>query len=156
MTRRLALAWLCLLLSACASAPRERSTAMWSGRIGLRVDSDPPQQLQAAFELQGTAQAGDLTLFNPVGGVLARLSWDARQATLERGDERWSRPTVEQLAEQLTQTPLPVQALFDWLEGRPVAYAGWQADLSARAQGRIAAQRAQPAPSAQLRIVLDR
>lgn len=156
MKRRLAVTALCLLLGACATAPRERAEPFWSGRIGLQVQSDPPQSLQASFELQGTSQAGLLTLFNPVGGVLARLSWSPQEATLERGSERWTQPKVEQLAEQLVQTPLPVQALFDWIEGRPVSHAGWEADLSAHAQGRITARRLQPAPPAQMRIVLDR
>ena len=155
IARRLAVAALCVLLGACATTPRERPALFWSGRMGLQVQSDPPQSLQASFELQGTAQEGDLTLFSPVGSVLARLSWNAQRATLERGSERWVQANVEQLAEQLVQTPLPVQALFDWIEGRPAAHAGWEADLSAHAQGRIVARRLQPAPQALLRIVLD-
>ena len=155
MNRRMADALLGLLLGACASPPRERPARFWSGRIGLLVQSEPPQNLQASFELQGTPQAGDLTLFNPIGGILARLSWNPRQATLERGTERWTEQSVEQLAQQLVQTPLPVQALFDWIEGRPLSHAGWEADLSALEQGRIAARRLQPAPPALLRIVLD-
>ena len=155
MKRRLAVATLGLLLSACATAPRERTASFWSGRIGLQVQSDPPQNLQATFELQGTPQLGDLTLLNPMGGILARLSWNPQQATLERGTERWTQPKVEQLTEQLVQTPLPVQALFDWIGGRPTPHAGWEVDLSDHAQGRIVARRRQPAPPAEMRIVLD-
>ncbi len=155
MKRRMAIALACLLLGACASPPQERPARFWSGRIGLLVESDPPQNMQASFELQGTAQTGDLTLINPLGGTLARLSWNAQQATLERGYERWTGPNVEQLAQQLVQTPLPIQALFDWIEGRATTHAGWQADLSALDQGRIVARRQQPAPPAQMRILLD-
>ena len=155
MNRRLAVTALCLLLGACATAPRERTASFWSGRIGLQVQSDPPQSLQASFELQGNPQEGDLTLLNLVGGILARLSWTPQQAMLERGSERWIQPRVEQLAEQLVQTPLPVQALFDWIEGQATAYAGWEVDLSAHAQGRITATRLRPGPAAQMRIVLD-
>ncbi|MFM7025748.1 MAG: lipoprotein insertase outer membrane protein LolB [Limnohabitans sp.] len=156
MKRRLAATVLCLLLCACATPPRERTEAVWSGRIGLQVQSDPPQSLQASFELEGSPQAGLLTLFNPIGGILARLSWTPQQAMLERGTERWTQPTVEQLAEQLVQTPFPVQALFDWVEGRSVSHAGWQVDLSEHVQGRITAMRRLPAPAAEMRIVLDR
>jgi len=156
MKRRLAVVTLGLLLSACVTPPRERPAQFWSGRMGLQVHSEPPQSLQAPFELQGGPQRGELTLFNPVGGVLARLSWTPELATLERGSERWTQSSVEALAQQLVQAPLPVQALFDWIEGRAVAHAGWQADLSGLSEGRIQAQRLQPAPAAQLRIVLDR
>ncbi len=155
MKRRLAIVLACLLLGACASPPKERPPQFWSGRMGLLVQSDPPQSLQASFELQGTPQAGDLTLINPIGGTLARLSWNPQQAILERGAERWTGANVEQLAQQLVQTPLPIQALFDWIEGRATTPAGWQADLRALDQGRIVATRQQPAPPAQMRIVLD-
>ena len=155
MKRRLVVALLGGLLAACASPPRQRPAQFWSGRMGLVLQSDPPQNLQASFELQGSAQAGDLTLLNPIGGILARLSWNPQQATLERGNERWTQASVEALAQQLVQTPLPIQALFDWIEGRAVVHAGWQPDLSALQLGRIVAQRSQPAPAALLRIVLD-
>lgn len=155
LSRRTAVLALSLLLGACATPVRERPAQFWSGRLGLQVNSEPPQSLQASFELQGNPQSGELTLLNPIGGVLARLSWTPQQATLERGNERWTQPSVEALAQQLAQTPLPVQALFDWIEGRAVVHAGWQPDLSALGEGRILAQRSQPAPAAQLRIVLD-
>ena len=156
MKRRLVVALLGGLLAACASPPRERPAQFWSGRIGLVLQGDPPQNLQASFELQGSAQAGELTLLNPIGGILARLSWTPQHATLERGDERWTDQSVEELARQLVQTPLPLQALFDWMAGRPTPQAGWEADLSAHNQGRIVARRLQPSPPALLRIVLDR
>lgn len=156
MKRRIAAAGLALLLSACASATRDRPEPFWSGRIGLQVDSQPPQNWHVAFELQGHPQAGELTLLNPLGGgVLARLNWNPQQATLERGQERWTQPSVEALAQQLTQTAIPVQALFDWIEGRAVVHAGWQPDLSALAAGRIHAHRQQPTPVARISIVLD-
>ena len=156
MRRRLALAGLGLLLGACASVPPERPARFWSGRLGLQVHSEPPQSLQAGFELQGDALKGELTLLSPVGSVLARLSWRPGQATLERGEERWIRRSVEELGQQLVNTALPVQALFDWIEGRPLAHAGWVADLSGHGQGRILARRTHPEPAALLRIVLDR
>ena len=156
MKRRQLTAALGLLLSACAMPPRERPSGFWSGRLGLQVDSQPPQSWQVGFELQGTSQVGQLTLLNPLGGgVLARLNWTPQQATLERGNQRWTQPNVEALAQQLAQTPLPVQAMFDWIEGRPLIHAGWQPDLSALGEGRILVQRKQPAPAAQLRILLD-
>lgn len=156
MKRRWLTALLCLFLGACATAPRERPVRFWSGRIGLQVQSDPPQSLQSSFELQGTPQAGELTLLSPMGNVLAQLRWTPEQAVLERGAERWTQATTAQLAQQLLQTPLPVQTLFDWIEGRASRLEGWEVDLSAQAQGRILARRVHPGPPAQIRIVLDR
>ena len=46
-------------------------------------------------------------------------------------------------------------ALFDWLQGRATAAAGWQVDLSRMEQGRLSARRHDPQPPAALRIVLD-
>lgn len=155
MKRRLAAAGLLLILAACATAPHDRPASQWSGRIGLQVQSDPPQSLQASFELEGTPLAGRLTLLSPVGSVLARLSWTPRQAVLERGSQRQTASSIAQLTQHMTQTAWPVQTLFDWLEGRATAHEGWEVDLSARAQGRILATRLQPQPPAQLRIVLD-
>lgn len=153
-SRRAVLAW-GLVLTGCASAPPPRHANAWSGRLGLQVDGDPPQSLHAAFELEGDAVRGELQLLSPVGSTLARLSWTPEQATLERGAERWTQPSVDQLAQQLVQTPLPIQTLFDWIEGRATRHEGWEADLSARAQGRITARRITPGPGAVLRIVLD-
>ncbi len=155
MQRRLVLLASGLLLAGCASAPRERLAAFWSGRLGLQVHSEPPQNLHASFELQGSAQQGELTLLSPVGSILARLSWTPGQATLERGTERWTQASVEQLTQELVQTPFPVEALFDWIEGRAAPHTGWEVDLRARDQGRITAHRIAPAPSAVLRILLD-
>ncbi len=144
-----------LLLAGCASGPRQAPTAFWSGRLGLLLQSEPPQSLQAAFELQGSAQQGELTLLGPRGTVLAQLRWTPLQATLERGQEQWTQRNVQELTEQLLQTPLPIQALFDWIQGRAIAPAGWEVDLSAHQEGRILARRALPSPTAVLRILLD-
>ncbi len=153
--RRAVLVCAGLLLTGCMTAPRQRPAAFWSGRLGLMLQMEPPQSLQAAFELQGNAQQGELTLLGPVGTVLAHLSWTPRQATLERGQQRWTHANVEQLTEQLVQTPLPIQALFDWIEGRDISPAGWAVDLSAHDAGRIVARRDAPSPAAVLRILLD-
>jgi len=156
MNRRLLLLAATALVSGCASRPVGHASArVWSGRLGLQVESDPPQQLHALFELQGSVQAGELKLLSPVGTLLARLSWDEREALLERGNERQTAPTVQDLMLRLTRTPVPVQALFDWLEGRSVPHAGWAPDLATLTQGRISARRSSPEPAALLRIVLD-
>jgi outer membrane lipoprotein LolB len=155
MKRRLAAAALAVLVAACSTPPLHRPKHLWSGRLSLQVDSDPPQSFHAGFELQGSPQEGELTLFSPIGTEIARLSWNPRQATLERGSERWQQPSVDLLTRQLVQAPVPVAALFDWVQGRPSGAAGWHADLSGHAQGRIRANRQTPLPRAELRLVLE-
>ena len=152
MRRRAALLALPLWLSACTT-PRvtTRPGRFWSGRLALQVMSEPPQSFHAGFELQGSVQEGELTLLSPVGGVLARLLWNPGQAILERGSERWQHTGVDELARQLTPAPVPIAALFDWLEGRAAADGVWQADLSGLAQGRIRAHRLPTLPAARSR-----
>lgn len=144
------------VLAACASAPRERPARFWSGRLGLQVQGDKPQDLFAGFELQGSPEQGELSLLSPIGLLLARLSWRPGQALLEQGEQRWQDTSVDALAQRLAHTAVPIAALFDWLEGRPNASAGWSVDLSDWSQGRILAQRQTTAPAARLRIVVER
>lgn len=157
MQRRPALSALALgLLAACASPPRERPARFWSGRVGLQVLGDTPQDWHATFELQGSPEQGELQLLSPLGSVLARLSWAPGHALLEQGEQRWRDTQLQSLTQRLARTPVPVSALFDWFEGRETASDGWRVDLSAWQDGRIQAQRLWPAPAARLRIVLDR
>jgi outer membrane lipoprotein LolB len=155
--RRAAL-WLCaLFLTACATTrtlPTDPS-AHWSGRLALLVQSDPPQQWSAGFELQGSAEQGEMLLFSPIGTSLARLSWTPQSAQLEQGGQTQRSANLSSLIERLQGTALPVSALFEWLAGRAADVPGWQADLSGHAQGRVVAQRNQPGPTAVLRIVID-
>ena len=152
-------ALLALLLAACASPPARQladGAQRWSGRLGLQVESEPPQNYQAAFELQGNPDAGELTLFSPLGGVWAQLQWNAQQATLVRGEQRWQHRSVDSLMQQLVPGAVPLASLFDWLQGRQAADPSWQVDLSAQPQGRVLAQRQHPLPRAQLRVVFER
>ena len=56
---------------------------------------------------------------------------------------------------QATGAAVPMSALFAWLRGDNASASGWTADLSRQSEGRITATRSQPAPKAELRIVLD-
>ena len=145
-------------LTACAT-PEPRTVASsneWSGRLAIQVLKDPPESLSAHFELQGSAQSGQMVLLSPIGTSLARLQWQAEYARLEQGQEQVVGTSLQNLAARLTGTELPIAALFDWLAGRPSEASGWQVDLSSHAQGRITAERRLPAPVTVLRIVLDR
>ena len=159
--RRLACSLLLLagaLLSGCATPSRQpaSTTAFWAGRIGVQIQSQPPQSLSAGFELQGSAERGELLLLSPIGSTLAQLNWAPQSASLKQGGRQWSSTHLDGLTAQLTGTALPVAALFDWLHGQATAPAGWQVDLSQWGQGRIQAERQSPSPSVQLKVVLER
>ncbi len=166
MTIRL-LRWLLLAsvlwLSACSTPslrPHATSTditAFWSGRLALQVDSTPPQNLSASFELLGSAQQGELLLLSPLGNTLGRLRWQPGQAQLEQGDQHWQDRSVQALTEQLTGTTLPLEALFSWLKGQDHDAPGWQFDLSQfESHHRIRAERLKPEPRTLLKLQLDR
>jgi outer membrane lipoprotein LolB len=146
------------LLVGCAAPSRQvpPDAAFWSGRMGLNIQSQPPQNLSAAFELQGSAEQGELLLLSPIGSTLAQLRWTPQTAELNQGGRQWSSRSLDELSTQLTGTALPVAALFDWLAGQASTPVGWQVDLSQLPQGRIQAERQSPAPTVQFKVVLER
>lgn len=150
--------FLALILSGCVSPKITpvNNNAYWAGRMAIQVLKEPPETLSASFELQGSAQTGEMVLLSPIGTTLARLEWTPQSARLEQGSERLESPSLQTLGTRLTGTDLPVAALFEWLAGYPAEASGWQVDLSAHAQGRISAERRTPAPATLLRIVLNR
>lgn len=151
---------LCILIGACA-APIQRPVTHnqdrqeWSGRLSLQVQSEPPQQLNAGFNLQGEAKAGQLDLTSPIGTTLASLQWTPQEALLWQGDQPLQFTSMDELTVRLTGTQIPLHALFDWLHGIPTPAAGWQPDVSQRDSGWVTATRSEPAPAVMLKIKLD-
>lgn len=150
-----------LAVTACATrAPAvpasDASVQSWSGRLGLVVASDPPQQFHAGFELSGNARSGELSLDSPLGSVLARLQWRPGQALLLKDGRTHAYPSIDALSAAVIGTAVPLRALFAWLRGVPEPVAGWQVDLSGLSDGRLLARRESPLPTAELRVILDR
>ena len=135
---------------------KEAETAFWAGRISMQVQSDPVQAFFAGFELKGQADTGELTLISPLGSILGVMRWTPTEATLDQGGSIQRFATTNELLAQTTGAAVPISALFDWLGGKNTTAPGWTADLSQRVNGRITAQRTEPSPQANLRIVLDR
>ena len=157
--RWLWLAALALLLAGCAVPPRSPAAPgveVWSGRLALNVENQASQSFSAGFELKGSAEAGELSLFNPLGGIVAVLAWAPGSATLRSDGGTRQFPSVEALAEEATGQPLPVAALFDWLAGKPTPVQGWEPDVSQVEQGRLRARRTAPPPAADLRVLFER
>lgn len=133
---------------------------MWRGRLAVRVEADfPPSQSQsfsAAFELTGTPLAGELTLYTPLGTTAAALTWSTQTAVMRSNGNIRTFESLDALIKHALGTDIPVTALFAWLAGDNVQAAGWRADLTQHADGRITARRTDPTPVAELRLVLEK
>ncbi len=137
-----------------AAGQNDAKKSFWAGRMSLQVQSEPPQAFFAGFELKGNPIQGELTLNSPLGNSLAVLRWSPQEAVLDSGNQIQRFATVDELIEKATGAAVPLPALFDWLDGKNTAAAGWNADLSQQAEGRISASRTVPQPRSDLRIVL--
>ncbi len=94
-------------------------------------------------------------MFTPLGSTAAALSWSAQTALMRsNGDVRYF-ASLDELIKQAVGTEIPVVALFAWLAGDNMNVKGWHADLTQHAKGRITARRTEPAPVAELRLVLE-
>jgi len=153
--------WLVVLLAGCAtpvpirSVPQAPSTKQWQGRISVTVQSDPPRNMSAGFSLDGDARQGELNLFSPLGTTLATLQWNPTSTQWFQGSQQRRYDSLAHLTEETTGAALPMDAMFEWLEGRATPSPGWQADLSALNQGSLIAKRITPEPLVVLRIKLD-
>ncbi|WP_369654803.1 lipoprotein insertase outer membrane protein LolB [Variovorax sp. V213] len=148
-----------LLAAGCAQLPsgtRPQGTDAWSGRMSLRIDSQPVQTFSALFELRGSPESGELSLTSPIGSTLAQLHWSPGEALLKNGSDVRRFDSVDALIEAATGAAIPVGALFGWLAGRDERVPGWRPDLGQIANGRLQATREAPSPTADLRIVFER
>lgn len=138
-----------------SSQPETPGPRVWSGRMALDLETEPPQTFSASFELKGTVNHGELTLSTPLGNVLAVIQWRPGEARLRVGGDVQQFESVESLTRQVTGAALPLGALLGWLDGTETLAGGWQADLSKLGQGRLSARRTSPEPVANLKLVLD-
>lgn len=142
------------------SVSDQSERSVWRGRLAVRVESDraesQAQAVAAGFELSGNAQTGELTLYTPLGTTAAALSWSDQTALMRTNGDVRSFASLDALIEQAVGTQIPVKALFAWLGGDNMRAAGWNADLSQLAQGRLTARRTDPPPITELRLVLEK
>jgi outer membrane lipoprotein LolB len=155
------LACVVFLAAGCATPPRtpagaDATTGPWSGRLALEVEESQRQSFSASFELKGNPAAGELALHSPLGGTLAVLAWAPGSAKLRTNGQARDFESVDALVTHATGAAIPVAALFDWLRGIDTPVRGWRADLSLLGQGRLRAERIEPPPRADLRVILDR
>ena len=170
IARGLAALALALGLAACSTlAPPPRGGDAIAGRLSVRVESDPPRSVAAAFELRGSPRAGELDLSTPLGSLMARARWSPGEVVLATPNEEKAYPDLDALTREVLGESLPVPALFDWLHGRPWPGApsapradppgfeqlGWSVSLAQFDRGTIEAHRAQ-APPVTVRARLER
>lgn len=155
---------LCLLLQACNTPPRLPATAHithqsnpseWQGRLSVQVQSETPSSMTAGFWLRGNAHQGELDLYSPLGTTLGALQWSPQRVQLSQGGSHQLFASLTDLTEKTTGAALPIDAIFQWLQGVNAPAAGWQADLSDLSQGLLTARRTSPRPEVTLRIKLD-
>lgn len=159
------------LIAGCASLqpPHASGAQVLSGRLSVRVDSEPVRALSAAFELSGDADTGALALTSPLGSTLAQARWTPGHAVLETPGRQTRFTDLDALATQALGERVPLAALFDWLRGRPWPGArseplaggepgftqlGWRVGLARIADGWVDAQRDAP-PAVTVRARLD-
>ena len=136
-------------------------TSAWSGRLQLRTLADPAnpqivaQTFNAGFELHGNARAGLLRLSTPLGTTAALIEWTSQGAKLNVPGETQSFANLDVLSQQLLGTVVPVASFFDWLQGVDRAVDGWSVNFSEFEQGKISAHRQYPAPTAELKLLLE-
>ena len=145
-------------LGGCALAPKidaHGNPSTWTGRIAIAVESTPPQNWSAGFELEGGPSAGALTLFSPLGQTVAGAQWQHNGAQLVQNNTVRTFSNMAELTETLVGAALPLAPLFDWLQGTATPAEGWTVNTTGHAQGRIQAERTAPLPTVKLRLVLN-
>ena len=139
-----------------ATSPQKAiNSEFYSGKISLKLESDPPTAWFASFELQGNEKIGSLSLASPIGTTIGNLRWDDRSATVLVGSDTQQFISFEAALLHLTGASVSAQTLFLWLAGKPYMQDGWQPDLSQFSKSKVLARRISPLPAAQLTFVLS-
>jgi outer membrane lipoprotein LolB len=119
--------------------------------MSLTVHQTPVQHVAAAFELEGHAEQGELTLFSPLGHVSLVLRWSPGLAQWEQNGQTRNFASLSEMTQAATGTDLPLTALFEWLAGRDPAVPGWTIERSGSA-GPWSAKRSLPQPAVTLMV----
>ena len=157
-------AWLSviLFLAACSSTPTMQGTAPgsvnhWQGRLALKVEGPAAQAWTAFFELDGNPERGSLVFSSLFGTRLARMQWSPNSASLQTPSETLQFSSLEAMAAHHTPSPIPIAALFSWLQGHRADAKGWEVSMDQVQQGRISALQRGPANAlTELKVILDR
>jgi len=115
----------------------------------------PATAMSARFLLRGDVHHGTLDLYSPLGTTVGALQWSPQSVRLIQGSTPERFDSLFELTEKTTGAALPIEAIFGWIQGKPIPAEGWKADLSKLPQGTLTAKRTSPLPEVTLRIKLD-
>ena len=179
MSRSIGAALLAVALAGCASVspPPTAATASastgsgFAGRLAIAVEAEgesPPRAFSGGFDLRGDAARGTLALATPFGTAVAEARWQPAEVVLVTPRETRRYATIAALTRDALGESVPLEALFDWLQGRPwpgaasdpaergFSQLGWRVDTSGLGDGRLAARRTGAEPAVEVRIRLER
>jgi outer membrane lipoprotein LolB len=153
-----------MLMAGCANPPPAQTLAA-AGRMAVQVAAHgehAARGFNASFELWGQAERGELQLRTALGTWLATARWTPGQAILITPQGETAYPSLAALSEQALGEALPLDALPDWLKGKPspqwahqpcdlpntpcFIQTGWRVDAREQGQGMIIATRGAPPP----------
>lgn len=143
-----------------------------SGRLAVQVEGDSSRSFSADFDLQGTAETGQLRLSSALGTSLAEARWTPVGIQLQTPDGQYRFANLTELADQAIGEPIPLAALIDWLQARPWPAApsslldpaqpargfrqlDWIVQLDRYPAGLVLATRQSPTPTIRVRAKLD-
>lgn len=115
-----------MLLSACATGPRSqvsvadyREAIDLTGRLSVNYEKDGKlETLSGKFTWVQTAGAVDVSLADPLGRTVAKITVTPSAATLTQTDGvARSAPDIDTLTAQTLGWSLPVSGLREWLQG---------------------------------------
>lgn len=115
---------LLLLLSACSAltpaliapaAPRDSAAFNLNGRLAV---NNSGQRHSGGLRWQHQLQRDELLLQGPLGITVARITSNARVATLEQNGKRHEAQDVEALMQQVLGWGLPLPVVHHWLMGK--------------------------------------
>ncbi len=130
----------------------------YTGRLGLTISTDTPQNFSADFSLQGTEKAGTLQLAGPFGNIVALVQWDAQGAQLLQQGQAQRFADLPSLLTTLTGVAVPIAGVMEWLQGKGyagLAGAGWVLEGNPDQTRRLKAERRNPLPTVRLVLILD-
>ena len=103
---------------------RLQETASWrmSGRIAVHTGT---QAFQGRFRWRQTADEVELSINNPLGMSVLRVSGPSDRLTVQAGGETWELADPEPELSDMLGWWLPVRSLDAWLLGYPDPDFGW-------------------------------